>query len=947
MTNERLTFGYALRRQRKALDLTQAALATRVGCALTTIKKIETGARQPSHQLMERLADALALSGEERRQWFAGADAGASSGFPAAAAAPGTHPGRSLTAPPPAAPPAPPGPLIGRTHDVAALHALLLDAAARLVTLTGPGGVGKTRLALQLATDLRDAFVDGIWFVDLAAVRDPARVPATVARALGLQSGGPPLTLLGRVLRDQHVLLVLDNFEQVMEAAPVVAQLLAAAPDLTILTTSRAPLRLTYEQEYAVSPLALPPVQPAEPLDTYPAVQLFVRHARAVQPDFRLTADNGAAVAAICRRLDGLPLAIELAATAVRLHQPPAILARLNRRLTPLTTGLRDLPARQQTLRATLDWSYQLLDVRPRRVFARCGVFAGGATLDAIEAVCGASQRGDVLAGVTTLVEQSLLRPVADAAGEARFVLLETIREYALDQLAASGEEGATRARHAAYYLARAEAAVPWLRGPEQVGWLDRLEADHDNLRAAGEWYRASGGIVEGLRLAGALHWFWDRRGYLEEGRARIQAALDAAGQGTQPPDSVARARAWALVGAATLAFDQGDRAAVTALAEESAALFRQLGDGEGLVLSLLRLAFGRAPTAPQQAGALLEEAQAHARAAGAPWLVGLAGFVAAQAALFGANDAPLARAYLAEALPALEASGDPYLFAHAMGTLGLIDLATDHLATARAALEHGLAVARTLKDRRSVALLAATTADAARCQGDYGPAAELYSDSLALYHELGNRAEIPALLHNQGYVALGLQDHAAARDLFAESLRRQAAAGNLAGVAEGLAGLAALATAQRQPDRAGRLFGAAETIRATHPAPLWPAERFELDRYTRVLRAQLPAARRTQLWHEGQTWSPEQATAYALADEEGSSPRQPRPRLDALTDREREVAALIAGGTTNRAIADTLTISERTVERHVANIFAKLDLSSRTQIAVAVVAAGLPQAGV
>ena len=347
----------------------------------------------------------------------------------------------------------------------------------------------------------------------------------------------------------------------------------------------------------------------------------------------------------------------------------------------------------------------------------------------------------------------------------------------------------------------------------------------------------------------------------------------------------------------------------------------------------------------PQRAGGLIAEARTLARAVDDPWFVGLVGFVSAQAALFGAGDTTAARAAITEAVSALQAS-DPYLLAHGLGTRGLIELADGALTPAREALEQALAVIRTLRDTRSLALLAATTADVARCQGDYDRAADLYSESLALYHELGNHAEIPAILHNQGYVALGTHDYRAAHDLFAESLRRQHAAGNPAGIAEGLGGLAALALAQGRLDRAARLFGAAEALRAAHPAPIWPAERFEIDRHTEDLRARLPALLWRQLWDAGQTLSMEQAIANALAEEGPASALRPPPRLGSLTDREREVAALIAQGGTNRAIAEALVISERTVKRHVANIFAKLDLGSRSQIAVFAVETALTHRG-
>ena len=960
MTEHELSFGYWLRRQRKALDLTQAELAARAGCVVTTIKKIETGARRPSRQLAERLAAALALSSEEGATLPAAAGAASAAGRTPFAPAPASLALPSLPLRPGAG-----APLIGRVRELAELQALLTHDETRLLTLTGPGGVGKTRLALQAAGDLRGAFADGAASVDLAPVNDPELVPAAIARGLGYEAGMAPLAVLLRGLAEQHALLVLDNFEQVVAAAPFVAQILAAAPHLKILVTSRTPLRIRYEQEYAVAPLELPPEfapklvpdlppgllpeQQARGLDTYAAVQLFVRRAGAVQPRFALTDENGAAVAAICRRLDGLPLAIELAATHLRLLTPAALLRRLDRRLALLTDGARDLPVRQQTLRATLDWSFQLLSARQQRVFARLGVFVRGATVEAIEVVCGLDERGDVLAAVTALLEQSFLYRPADRDGEPRIAMLETIREYALEQLRASGEDAAIGARHAAYYLGLAEAATPQLRSAAQVAWLDWLEADHDNLRAAGDWFAHAGQIEEELRLAAALHWFWDRRGYLDEGRARIRRALAAAqrakvGEDGEEGQTIAllRTRAWALISAAALAFDQGDHAVVAAAAEECLPLFEQLGDHGGQALALLRLAFVASAVEPARARNQLAAARTHAAAAGDPWFIGLALFVSAQAALFGQGDAAAARMYITEALPALEPSGDIYLLGHGLGTLGLVELADGDLPAARAALECGLGLVRELRDTRSIAILAATTADAARCQGDYTRAAELYSESLALYQEIGNHAEIPAILHNQGYVGLGMHDYAAARELFAESLRRQQAAGNRAGVVEGLNGLAALAASQGQLERAARLFGAAEAIAATHPAPIWPAERYELARSRAIVGKGLPESLAGRLRHEGSVYSLENALAYALADSVPAAAQKQRWRGDSLSGREREVAALIGQGASNRDIAEALVISERTVERHVANIFAKLNFGSRTQIAAFAVAAGI-----
>src|SRR6266849_6220910 len=475
-------------------------------------------------------------------------------------------------------------PLLGREQDVAAICALLSRPEVRLMTLLGTGGVGKTRLSLEVATQMRDAFADGVCFVPLAPVGDPARVLGAIAQALGLwEAGDLPLEEQVRAaLRDRHLLLLLDNFEHLREAAAQLAALLVSCSHLSMLVTSRAALHLSGEQEFMVPPLALPDLThlpEPQALAQLASVRLFVLRAQAFQPAFELTAANARTIADICVRLDGLPLAIELAAARIKLLPPQALLKRLSHRLEVLTGGARDLPIRQQTLRNTIQWSYDLLSAQEQRLFRRLSVFVGGCTLEALEALCGSPgyEKIDVLDTVASLIDKSLLHQTEREEEEPRLMLLETLREYGLEMLATSREMETTQRSHAAYYLQLAEEAEPAVWGPQQAVWFDRLEREHDNLRATLNWLLARAeareNIEMALRLGGALWWFWSRREHFREGSTFLEHAL------AQSEAGATLVRAKALRAAGQLAAAHGDTVLGENLCQESLLLLRELGN--------------------------------------------------------------------------------------------------------------------------------------------------------------------------------------------------------------------------------------------------------------------------------------------------------------------------------------------------------------------------------
>lgn len=620
-------------------------------------------------------------------------------------------------------------PLVGRAHDVARAVALLRRSDVRLLTLTGAPGVGKTRLGVAVATAVREAYTDGVYVVPLAPLRAPELVIPTVARTLGLREepGRPMVETLIVYLRDRRMLLLLDNVEHLLAAAPQVAALVAACPTIDVLATGRAALRVDGEQELFVPPLASPAPAEAslEEVARYPAVDLFVQRARATAPDFALTPANAPTVAAICRRLDGLPLAIELAAARIKLLPLRALLDRLDDRLQVLSGGPLHLPERQRTLRGALDWSYDLLTTDEQDLFGRLAVFAGGCTLEAAEAVCATPGPSPlpVLDGLAVLIDNNLAR-VEDAVdgtgeGEPRVGMLETLRAYGLERLEAAGEAAAMRGRHAAYYLALAEAAEPELMGAGQATWLARLDADHDNMRAALAWAgeRADDGEETALQLAGALWRFWWIRGHLAEGRRWMEGLLGRGG-------GSAAVRARALNGGGNLAWGQGDYAQATAWYEESIVSWRQVGDAAGIARALSNL------------GMVLHEQ--------------------------GDPGGAQARYEESLALHRQQRDLNRWSIAATLNNLGRAVHEQGDRARAGALFAESLALKQEIGDSAGTAATLGNLADVASADGDYLHAATLYRDSVALYDALGDHGGIAFGCEGMAHMAAQVESAAA-----------------------------------------------------------------------------------------------------------------------------------------------------------------------------------------
>jgi predicted ATPase/class 3 adenylate cyclase/uncharacterized protein HemY len=759
---------------------------------------------------------------------------------------------------------------IGRQQEVVALSRLLSRPEVRLVTLTGPGGIGKTRLSLHVAAELSDHFADGVFFVALAMVSEAEQVVPTIVQMLGIREAGGQalLALLKTFLEEKQMLLLLDNFEQVIEASLQVAELLAACPKLKIMVTSRVVLHLQAEHEYPVPPLSLPDPERLPDLVTLSqceAVALFIARAQAVKPDFAVTNANAPAVAAICVRLDGLPLAIVLAAARVKFFPPQTLLTRLEQGLALLTGGARDLPARQQTLRGAIAWSYNLLSPQEQQLFRRLSVFVNGCTVESAEVVCRAAGelKEDMLDGLLSLVDKSLLRQRESTEGEPRFWTLQMLREFGLEVLMNAEESEVTRRAHAEYFLAVAEQAEPDMFGPNQVRWLERLEQEHHNLRAVLGWTREQHEWEWGLRLASALRRFWETHCYLSEGRQWLEMLLAK----EHSADPALRAKALGTAG--RLAKLQGDYGHARSLVEESLVLFRKLEDKGGIVWQLGELgSLARYQGDYGQARALIEERLTLVREHGDTFAIANAlGQLGTLARLQG--DYSQARSLLEESLALFREQRDKAGIAYTLGKLGTLVLVQGDYIHARSLLKESLALFRELENSFGIALTLGKLGILAQNQGDYGQAKSLLEESLALFRELEDKIGIAWLLSELGTLARLQGDYGQARSLLEESLALRRELGDKMGIASCLEGLAEVAMGQGDPGRAARLFGAAEAVRLAIGAPLPLIQRVPYEQAVASVRAQLGQEAFEAAWAEGQTMSLEQAIHDSLKRED------------------------------------------------------------------------------
>ena len=791
---------------------------------------------------------------------------------------------------------------IGREQELAEVERLV--STSRLVTLIGAGGCGKTRLAIQTANDMSHHYPDGIWLVDFVPLREPALVPQHVAQAFGLRSApDQPLNeLLLKYSRSKQMLLILDNCEHLIAPITQLAELLLAmAPGLNVLATSRQPLAVLGEMVYQVQGLTLPTNDQATARDPHTllkceSIHLFVERAQILSPRFSITPENSLAIIEICRRLDGIPLAVELASARVNVLTAQQIAARLDNRFALLTSGGRTtLASHHHTLRAAIDWSYDFLSAQEQTLLRHLAVFEAGSTFDVARAVCSEDRfsEGHLLDLLSSLVDKSLVTSETIGRAEARYRLLETIREYALEKLEESGEASRLRDRHLDLYLTRAEEIAPKLEGSSYQGlWLNWLDGEQDNLRAALAWSLESGRTEMGLRLAIALIWYWRLRSSSLETRTWLERLLEQSEE-TVPLAVRASATMYASVAAAGLSDSAGARA-------------------HALAAIPLCEAMGEAGK-PLLANAL----------------VGLAR--AAQAT----GDWATAQEVGERATRIFRELGDMpglvfMLFGQAVGAMAL-----ENYEGARTAIEEGLAMAQHVNNPYLLALAINVLGDLERFEGNYERAQVAHEQSLAGLRQIGAARDQAAVLHNLAHAHLHQGDLEQAHKYFCESMSMQQEQDNVQGIAECLIGFGAMASVSGMPVQAARLLAAAVALGGKTVLVQWPAERMEYEYYLSALRTQLNKQELEDAQVQGRMLTVEQAIEYALSLPLVSPARASKVRDEVgdLTEREREIVALIGQGMTNGEIAAQLVLSKRTVEKHVANILSKLELTSRAQI--------------